>query len=141
MGNVKEIEILLVEDDAVDAEFAVRALKKNHLANKMVHLKDGEEALDYIFSTITDRIPRLILLDLNMPKMGGLEFIQKIKSDEQTKNIPIVVLTSSIQFSSIKESVQLAGGMYISKPVDFDDIASILVELNYSFSIIKQDEK
>src|SRR5680860_306951 len=96
-----EIEILLIEDNMNDAELTIRALKKNNLANKLVHLKDGAEAIDFIFAEgnysgrKVENIPKVILLDLKMPKVNGIEVLKKIKADERTKKIPVVILTSS----------------------------------------------
>ncbi len=125
--NLNEVEILLVEDNETDAELTIRALKKNNLANKLVWAKDGAEALDFIFGTgkyserdIEKGLPRLILLDLRMPKVDGLEVLQAIKADERTKMIPVVVLTSSKEDRDIVESYELGVNSYVSKPVEFD---------------------
>jgi two-component system response regulator len=97
----KDIEILLVEDNPTDAEMTIHVLRKNNLANKLLHVKDGAEALDFIFAegVYTDRQveqkPRLILMDLKMPKVNGIEVLENIKADERTKKIPVVILTSS----------------------------------------------
>ena len=121
-----EVEILLVEDNPNDAELALRALKKNNLANNVIRVCDGEEALDYIFargqfkSRSRLNIPKLILLDLKLPKVDGLEFLKIIKDDPVTRLIPVVVLTSSIEESDMIESYRLGVNSYIVKPVDFD---------------------
>src|SRR5688500_15416456 len=101
MSNDNQVEILLVEDNMSDAELTIRALKKKNLANNLIHLKNGAEALDFIFgkgeysARDVNRTPKVILLDLKMPKINGLEVLAKIKGDERTKKIPVVVLTSS----------------------------------------------
>ncbi|MCZ3367020.1 MULTISPECIES: response regulator [Methanobacterium] len=125
--NLNEVEILLVEDNETDAELTIRALKRNNLANKLVWAKDGAEALDFIFGEgeyserdIEKGLPRLILLDLRMPKVDGLEVLQTIKADERTKMIPVVVLTSSKEDRDIVESYELGVNSYVSKPVEFD---------------------
>ncbi|MEN6291301.1 MAG: response regulator [Methanobacterium sp.] len=125
--NLNEVEILLVEDNETDAELTIRALKRNNLANKLVWAKDGAEALDFIFGEgeyserdIEKGLPRLILLDLRMPKVDGLEVLQAIKADERTKMIPVVVLTSSKEDRDIVESYELGVNSYVSKPVEFD---------------------
>jgi two-component system response regulator len=121
-----EVEILLVEDNPSDAELAMRALKKNNLANNVIRVCDGEEALDYIFARRQFKsrerlnIPKLILLDLKLPKIDGLEFLKIIKDDPITKLIPVVVLTSSIEESDMIESYRVGVNSYIVKPVDFD---------------------
>ncbi len=122
----QEIEILLVEDNPNDAELAMRALKKNNLANNVVRVSDGAEALDYIFARgqfkTRERLnlPRLILLDLKLPKVDGLEVLKIIKSEPVMKIIPIVVLTSSNEESDMIESYKLGVNSYIVKPVDFN---------------------
>ena len=120
-----EVEILLVEDNPTDVELTLRALKKNNLANKVHVVTDGEQALEFIFGTgsykgrdINHR-PRVILLDLKLPKVDGLEVLRKIKSEERTKNIPVVVLTSSKEERDRIESYRLGVNSYIAKPVDF----------------------
>ena len=125
--NLNEVEILLVEDNETDAELTIRALKRNNLANMLVWAKDGAEALDFIFGEVeySERdiekgLPRLILLDLRMPKVDGLEVLQTIKADERTKMIPVVVLTSSKEDRDIVESYELGVNSYVSKPVEFD---------------------
>ena len=126
MSNQNEIEILLVEDSPSDAELTLRALKKNHLANRVVHVTDGEEALDFLFArgayhnrSKEDR-PRVILLDLKLPKVDGLEVLKAIKSDALTRTIPVVVLTSSKEETDMVASYELGVNSYIVKPVDFD---------------------
>jgi len=125
MGS-DEVEILLVEDNPNDAELAIRALKANNLANKLIWVKDGVEALDFIFAQgkYADRLiedtPNLVLLDLKLPRVNGLEVLEKIKSDKRTRTIPIVVLTSSSEERDIVTSYNLGVNSYILKPVDFD---------------------
>jgi len=124
--NQNEVEILLVEDNETDAELTIRALKRNNLANKLVWVKDGAEALEFIFAAgkyskrNMEGLPRLILLDLRMPKVDGLEVLQTIKADERTKMIPVVILTSSKEDKDIVESYELGVNSYVSKPVEFD---------------------
>src|SRR5437764_473442 len=121
-----EVEILIVEDNQEDAELTIRALKKHHLANKILHLEDGAQALDFIYGQGNyskrdiNQIPKVILLDLKMPKLSGLEVLEKIKSDVRTKAIPVVILTSSAEDPDIKEAYQLGANSYIVKPVDFN---------------------
>jgi two-component system response regulator len=123
--NSNTLEILLVEDNHSDAELAIRALKEAKVTNRIVHLKDGEEALDYIFGTgdLADRkgpnTIGLILLDLKMPKVNGIEVLQRLKADEQTRNIPVAVFTSSSEDPDVKECYRLNANSYIIKPLDF----------------------
>ena len=120
------VEILLVEDNPNDAELTIRALKKQNLANSLHWVKDGAEALDYIYAKgeYSDREfenrPKVILLDLNLPKLGGLEVLKKIKEDKSTKMIPVVVLTSSREEEDMVKSYNYGVNSYIVKPVDFD---------------------
>ncbi len=148
---MKEVEILLVEDNSTDAELAMRALKKNNLTNKMVWVKDGAEALDFIFATgaysdrhVTDG-PRVIMLDLHLPKVDGLEVLRRIKNDERTKSIPVVMLTSSKEDRDVTESYELGVNSFISKPVEFDEFIKVVSELglywllmNRSMRTVKQ---
>ncbi|HPR18643.1 MAG TPA: response regulator, partial [Candidatus Cloacimonadota bacterium] len=131
----KEVEILLVEDNPNDVRLTIRALGKHNLANKIHHVADGEEALDFIFGRNkyidrnTNNIPRLILLDLKLPKVDGLEVLKILKGDERTRAIPIVVLTSSNQEMDIVKSYNLGANSYIVKPVDFDQFLKSVSDL------------
>jgi len=140
--TVKEVEILLVEDNPTDAELAIRALKKNNLANKLVWVKDGAEALDFIFATrayggrkMTSG-PKVILLDLRLPKVDGMEVLRRVKNDERTRTIPVVVLTSSKEDRDVAESYQLGVNSYISKPVEFDEFARTVSELGLYWLLV-----
>ena len=119
------VEILLIEDNMMDAEMTIRALKKNHIANVIVHLHDGALALDFLFGTgiyagrDVSKQPKLILLDIKMPKVDGIEVLARIKSDESTKRIPVVVLTSSKENPDVEKCYGLGANSYIVKPVDF----------------------
>ena len=131
------VEILLVEDSPQDAELAIRALRKNHLANHLLHLEDGQEALDYLFSEIND-MPRLILLDLKMPRVDGLDVLRALKRDEKRKVIPIVVLTSSKEERDIVESYKLGVNAYIVKPVDFDQFVKAVTQVGLFWLVLNQ---
>ncbi len=141
--NLNEVEILLVEDNETDAELTIRALKKNNLANKLVWAKDGAEALDFIFGKgkyserdMEKGLPRLILLDLRMPKVDGLEVLQTLKADERTKMIPVVVLTSSKEDRDIVESYELGVNSYVSKPVEFDEFTEAVSTLGLYWMLL-----
>src|SRR4051794_12642134 len=120
-----DLEILLIEDSPEDAELTMRALKKQNLANRLVWLKNGALALDFLFArgAYAGRnsmdTPRLVLLDLSLPKVGGLEVLQQIKSDPRTRKIPVVVLSSSTQDKDILRTYDLGVNSYVSKPVQF----------------------
>jgi two-component system response regulator len=135
MNNV--VEILLVEDNLNDAELAIRALKKNNLANHLLHLENGQEALDFLFEE-KNRMPKLILLDLKMPKVDGLEVLRRLKSDEKKKVIPVVVLTSSKEESDIVETYKLGVNAYIVKPVDFDQFVKAVAQLGLFWLLLNQ---
>lgn len=144
MTNMADSEILLVEDNPTDAELTIRALKKQNLANKLVWVKDGEQALDFVFGTgayagrDVMRPPRLILLDLRLPKIDGLEALQKIKADERTRLIPVVVLSSSTQDKDIVESYRLGVNSYVSKPVQFEEFAKVVSLLGLYWLLINK---
>ncbi len=135
MINADAVDILLVEDNPNDLELALRALKKRHLANKVVVARDGVEALDFVFGTgaYSDRDVanqlKVVLLDLKLPKIDGLEVLRRIKSDERTKLIPVVVLTSSQEERDIVESYRLGVNSYMVKPVDFEQFIECVSEL------------
>jgi two-component system response regulator len=133
------IEILLVEDNPGDAELAIHSLKKHHLANHLLHLKDGEEALNYLFSEGRSSYPRLILLDLHMPKVNGLEVLKKLKSDPSRKFIPVVILTSSKDDRNIIEAYKLGVNAYIVKPVEFDKLVEAVHQIGYFWLIMNQN--
>jgi len=138
------VEILLVEDNPQDAEMAIRALKKNNLSNNVVHVTDGEEALDFIFARGAysgrniESGPKIILLDLKLPKVDGLEVLKIVKSDERTKMIPVIALTSSSEEKDIIESYRLGVNSYIVKPVDFDKFVEAIKDLGLYWLLLNQ---
>lgn len=129
------VEILLVEDCDEDADLAIRALRKNNLSNNLLHLKDGEEALDFLFSE-KNNMPKLILLDLKMPKVDGIEVLKVLKSDEKKKTIPIVMLTSSREERDIVESYKLGVNAYIVKPVEFENFIKAISEIGFFWLLL-----
>jgi CheY-like chemotaxis protein len=143
----KAVEILLVEDNPTDAELTTEALREGNLANHLVWVKDGAEALDFIFARgkysdrKVDDPPKVILLDLRLPKVDGLEVLQTIKSDNRTKSIPVVVLTSSKEERDITDSYQLGVNSFVSKPVAFDDFASVVSQLGLYWLLINHGTK
>lgn len=139
------VEILLVEDNVNDAELTIRALKKNNLANNLFHVKDGAEALDFIYckgeysNRNNKNKPKLILLDLKMPKIDGMEVLKILKSDVDTKHIPIVILTSSKEEKDLIVSYELGANSFIQKPVEFDKFVSSIVEIGMYWVILNQN--
>ena len=144
MNNENGVEILLVEDNPRDGELALRALKKRHLANHLVWVKDGAEALEYLFRAspegqrAIDHIPKVILLDLKLPKVDGLEVLRQLKGDERTRNIPVVVLTSSREEQDIVESYRLGVNSYIVKPVEFENFSQAVAQLGLYWLLLNQ---
>ena len=138
------LEILLVEDNPHDAELTIRALRKSNLANRVNHVKDGEEALDYLFGTGGNSVrdvhdnPKLVLLDLKLPKVDGIEVLRCIKTDERTKCIPVVVLTSSNEDRDLNECYGLGANSYIVKPVEFKDFLRAVSELSLYWLLINE---
>jgi len=142
--NKSEVEILLVEDNMSDAELTLRALRKNKIANNIIHIKDGVSAIDFLFGKgefagrdISNK-PKLILLDLKMPKVDGLEVLKRIKADDLTKTIPVVVLTSSRENPDIERAYALGANSYIVKPVDFDGFMKAVSELGLYWILYNQ---
>ncbi|OQP58222.1 two-component system response regulator [Niastella vici] len=142
--NNGKVDIVLCEDNADEAELTIRALSKQGLANSLVHLKDGEELLHYLncTGTYTGRNaanqPRLIILDLKMPKVDGLEVLKKLKSDNRTCMIPVVLLTSSKEEKDIRESYMLGVNSYIVKPVDFEGYVKAISTMGLYWLILNQ---
>jgi len=135
--NNSLVDILLVEDNPTDAELTIMAFEKHKLGNRLFHVKDGVEALDYIFcrEQFKDRDfnspPKVILLDLKLPKVDGLEVLRIIKEDVRTKTIPIVVLTSSAEEKDVIDSYKLGVNSYIVKPVDFQNFSKAVSDIGY----------
>ncbi|HEY5748937.1 MAG TPA: response regulator [Chryseolinea sp.] len=140
MTNKSAVEILLVEDNPDDAELTIRVLKKHNLANNLVHLHDGEEALKFLFENDMN-IPKIILLDLKMPKVDGIEVLRKIKADDARKIIPVIVLTSSKEDRDIIESYKLGVNAYVVKPVEFDKFMEAVAQLGLFWLLLNQSPK
>ena len=136
--------ILLVEDNPDDVVLAMRALKKNHIANEVVVARDGVEALDFLFAEGAQRdrnpsdLPEVVLLDLKLPKLHGLEVLQQIRADERTQLLPVVVLTTSSEDRDIVESYRLGANSYIRKPVDYDQFTEAIRQLGMYWLVLNQ---
>jgi len=139
-----EVEILLVEDNLSDAELIIRALRKVNLANHLIHVKDGEEALEFIFATGSfagrekRNMPKVILLDIKMPKVDGIEVLRQIKANNETKRIPVVIMTSSKEEQDIIRSYELGVNSFVVKPVEFNNFAKAVSELGLYWVLINQ---
>jgi two-component system response regulator len=140
----RDIDVLLVENDASDAELAIHTLRKNNLANSVQVVEDGEEALDFLFCrsryadrSILDR-PRVILLDLKLPKVEGLEVLRALKNERATRAIPVVILTSSREQKDLIEVYRLGASAYVQKPVDFDQFRQTIREIGLFWIMLNQ---
>ncbi|MGE3465534.1 MAG: response regulator [Pyrinomonadaceae bacterium] len=136
--------ILLVEDNARDEALTLRALKKNNIANEVVVARDGVEALDYLFGTgkyegrDTAAVPQLIMLDLKMPKLNGLQVLKAVRNDERTKRLPVVVFTSSSEQEDMIKSFDLGANSYVRKPIDFDAFAEAARQLGLYWLLLNE---
>lgn len=133
--NLEKVEILLAEDNERDAEMTLRALRKNNLGNRVHRVVDGAEALEFMFCTggYADRdpnaLPKLILLDLKMPKVDGIEVLRRLKSEERTRTLPVVMMTSSNEERDVVESYRLGVNSYIVKPIDFSAFVDVVARI------------
>ena len=147
MDELNGVEVLMVEDSEEDLQLAMRSLKKANLLNRVHVVRDGAEALDYIFCQNShekrriEDIHRVILLDLKLPKVDGLEVLQRIKSDPRTKRIPVVVLTSSKEHRDVVASYEMGANSYIVKPVAFDGFAKAMQELGMYWMLLNNPPK
>jgi len=138
------MEILLVEDNPYDAELTIRALKKRNLANHLLHVEDGQAALDYLFGAgdyagrDVHQQPKLVLLDLKLPKVDGIEVLRRLRADERTKLVPVVVLTSSHEDSDVLESYQLGANSYTVKPVEFESFSEAISKLGLFWLLVNE---
>ena len=141
------IEILLVEDTPADAEMTLRALRRNNLANKVHWVKDGEEALEFMFRTGSyasrepGSTPKLILLDIKMPKVDGIEVLRRLKAGEETRQVPVVVMTSSNEERDVVESYRLGVNSYIVKPVQFESFLETVAKIGLYWVITNRVPK
>jgi len=143
-NSMHEVEILLVEDNPNDVELTLRALKKHNLTNRIHVVTDGVQALDFIFAEgeyagrVNKTNPKVILLDLKLPKLDGLEVLKRVKSDEHTKVIPVVVLTCSREERDLLQSYKLGANSYLVKPVDFDKFMECVADLGLYWLLLNQ---
>lgn len=141
------VDVLLVEDNPQDAELTVRALKKQNLANQIHTVEDGEQALDFLFcrgkydARDSAAVPRVVLLDLKLPKLNGLEVLEALKQDERTRIIPVVVVTSSREDPDIKKAYSLGANSYVVKPVDFKGFSEAMSRIGLYWLLVNQEPK
>jgi two-component system, response regulator len=141
------VEILLVEDNMHDAELTIRALKKFNFANNLVHMKDGAEALDFLFGRgiyeerNVGQCPRVMLLDLKLPKVSGLEVLRAVKSDPVLCKLPVVIVTSSTEDPDIRTAYELGANSYVVKPVEFDSFMNAMSQLGMYWVLVNQPLK
>ncbi|MEO5683907.1 MAG: response regulator [Chitinophagaceae bacterium] len=138
------LDILLVEDSSSDAELTIYALRKNKLVNNLLHLEDGAQALDFLFGRASyierniEVMPAVILLDLKMPRINGLELLQAVKADNRTRNIPVIILTSSREDPDIKKAYDLGANSYVVKPVVFENFQKAIADIGYYWMFLNQ---
>ncbi len=143
MNKYQTVEILLVEDSAHDAEMTMRVLKRRGIVNEIAWVKDGVEAIEYLFceGEYADRdngLPKLVLLDMKMPRMDGLQVLRKLKSSEKTKHIPVIMLTSSQEESDLMNSYLSGVNSYIVKPVDFEQFDETIAQVGMYWAVVNQ---
>ncbi len=142
--NTTKVEIVIVEDDPNDAELITRVLGKHNLSDRLILLKDGAEALDFLFfqgayASRGDNVtPKVILLDLKLPKVSGIEVLQRLKSAERTRNIPVVVLTSSQEERDLKDAYGLGVNSYVTKPINFEEFANVVTKLGMYWLLLNK---
>lgn len=146
-NNGKAVELLLVEDLEEDANLAIRSLKKYNLVNDIQWAEDGEEALDYLFARgqyhgrNAAHVPKVILLDLKLPKLNGLEVLKEIRQNEITRKIPVIIMTSSKEDKDIQVAYDLGANSYIVKPVDFHKFAEVVKEVGFYWLVLNQETR
>ncbi len=147
MSHQIEVEVLLVEDSPRDAEMALRTLRKHNLANHVFHAKDGQEALDWLFGTGThtgrspSHHPKVVMLDLKLPKVDGLEVLRAIRSDARTRLLPVVVMTSSREERDVIDSYKLGVNSYVVKPMDFEGFSTAVAQLGHYWLLVNHEPR
>lgn len=144
---MKGIDVLLVEDSLTDAELMIRALKRQRITQDVLHIRDGQEALDYLFGEglyagrPPENCPKLVMLDLKLPKVNGVEVVQRIKSEEKLKVIPVVMVTSSKEEKDILRSYQSGVNSFVSKPLTFDELLNVVSEIGCYWLLLNRSSE
>jgi CheY-like chemotaxis protein len=143
MSHLQEVEILLAEDNETDAEMTLRALKKKALVNRVTWVRDGAEALDYLFcrgvyAERENTVPKLVLLDIRMPKVDGIDVLRQVRADPRLASMPVVMLTSSAEESDLVRSYELGVNSYIVKPVNFDAFVEQVASLGFYWAVMNR---
>jgi two-component system, response regulator len=146
MEDINTIDILLVEDNPQDVELTLRTLKKHHVANRIFVVNDGEEALDFLycrnqFSARINHLPKVIFLDIKLPKVNGLEVLKTVKADPQLRHLPVVMVTSSVEDPDIRAAYELGANSYVVKPVDFETFSKTISDLGMYWLVVNQPPK
>lgn len=147
MNELRAVEILLVEDNPRDAELTIRALKRKNLANNLYHVEDGVEALDFLFGRGAysgrdmNEPPKVVLLDLKLPRINGLEVLSALKSDDRTRTIPVVIITSSAEDPDVKKAYELGANSYVIKPVQFDSFIEAMAKIGIYWLMVNHPVK
>ena len=147
MNELSAVDILLVEDNPRDAELTIRALKRKSLANNLYHVEDGVEALDFLFGQgkysgrDTNDPPRVVLLDLKLPRINGLEVLSTLKTDKRTSTIPVVIVTSSAEDPDVKKAYELGANSYVIKPVQFDSFVEAMIKIGMYWLMVNHPIK
>jgi CheY-like chemotaxis protein len=136
--NEEKVDVVIVEDDPNDAELIVRVFRKHNMVNRIVLLKDGAEALSFFFGSGADEYPKIVLLDLKLPKVNGIEVLQRLKADERTKDIPVVVLTSSAENQDLRDAYRYGANSYVTKPIRFEEFANAVSELRLYWLLLNR---
>jgi two-component system response regulator len=147
MNDHNIVEVLLVEDNPQDAELTIRALKRHNLANRLIHVEDGAEALDFLFGRgkyegrRSDVFPKVVLLDLKLPKVNGLEVLRSMKNDARLQTIPVVMVTSSAEHPDVKAAYDLGANGYVIKPVQFDSFMEAMSKVGIYWLMVNHPLK
>ncbi|MBS4058393.1 MAG: response regulator [Bacteroidales bacterium] len=147
MDRFNPVDILLIEDNATDAELTMRAFRKHNLANRVFAVETGEDAIDYVFSkgAFAERaelkLPKVVLLDLRLPRMSGMEVLEMLKSDPRTKSIPVIIITQSKEDPDIRSAYELGASGYVTKPVDFNSFINSMCNSGLFLMVVDQNSE